>query len=109
MSRLVSACLAMCYGTLTQIKARSFAVGAQSLFTTQQRPQAVSAQMVKYWMGSRKHLAINRWKRARKGLLQKERCLAHCWQLHDGSMYSLACRTPRIIPWEYCSLRDHGT
>jgi len=28
---------------------------------------------VKYGMGSRKHLAPNRWKRARKGLLQKER------------------------------------
>jgi len=28
---------------------------------------------VKYGMGSRKHLAANRWKRARKGLLQKER------------------------------------
>jgi hypothetical protein len=28
---------------------------------------------VKYGMGSRKHLALNRWKRARKGLLQKER------------------------------------
>ena len=27
----------------------------------------------KYGMGSRKHLGCNRWKRARKGLLQKER------------------------------------
>ena len=27
----------------------------------------------KYGMGSRKHLAPNRWERARKGLLQKER------------------------------------
>ena len=31
------------------------------------------ASRVKYGMGSRKHLALNRWKRARKGLLQKER------------------------------------
>ena len=27
---------------------------------------------------------------------------------NGGSMYSLACRTPGIIPWNYCSLRDHG-
>ena len=24
-------------------------------------------------------------------------------------MYSLACRTLRIISWEYCGLSDHGT
>jgi len=29
--------------------------------------------LVKYGMGSRKYMANNRWKRARKGLLQKER------------------------------------
>ena len=28
---------------------------------------------VKYGMGSRKYKAVNRWKRARKGLLHKER------------------------------------
>ncbi len=27
---------------------------------------------------------------------------------NGGSMYSLACMTPGIIPWNYCSLRDHG-
>ena len=28
--------------------------------------------------------------------------------MRGGSMYSLACRTPGIIPREYCSLRDRG-
>ena len=27
---------------------------------------------------------------------------------YGGSMYSLACRTPGIIPRDYCSLRDRG-
>ena len=30
-------------------------------------------EQVKYGMGSRKSMACNRWKRARKGLLHKER------------------------------------
>ena len=34
---------------------------------------SAGAATVKYGMGSRKHLAVNKWKRARKGLLQKER------------------------------------
>ena len=29
--------------------------------------------MTKYGMGSRKYMVLNRWKRARKGLLHKER------------------------------------
>jgi len=44
------------------IKTLRLILGPKSLFWT-----------VKYGMGSRKHLAPNRWKRARKGLLQKER------------------------------------
>ena len=34
---------------------------------------AALQKRVKYGMGSRKHLALNRWKRARKGLLQRKR------------------------------------
>ena len=36
-------------------------------------PINILFRMVKYGMGSRKYKAINRWKRARKGLLHKER------------------------------------
>ena len=36
------------------------------------------------------------------------RRLPHLLARYGGSMYSLACRTPGIIPREYCSLRDRG-
>ena len=35
--------------------------------------QVVADVRAKYGMGSRKYMARNRWKRARKGLLHKER------------------------------------
>ena len=34
--------------------------------------QGVADVLAKYGMGSRKYMASNRWKRARKGLLHKE-------------------------------------
>ena len=34
------------------------------------------------------------------------RRLPHLLARYGGSMYSLACRTPELIPREYCSLRD---
>ena len=36
------------------------------------------------------------------------RHLPHLLARYGGSMYSLACRTPELIPREYCSLRDRG-
>ena len=36
------------------------------------------------------------------------RRLPHLLARYGGSMYSLACRTPELIPREYCSLRDRG-
>ena len=37
------------------------------------------------------------------------RRLPHLLACYGGSMYSLACRTPGIIPREYCSLRDRAS
>ena len=41
-------------------------------------------------------------------LLSRRAALAALRARYGGSMYSLACRTPGIIPRNYCSLRDRG-
>ena len=90
MSRLVSACLAMCYGTLTQIKARSFAVGAQSSFN-------VKSKIVSAMVSTRARL--RRWQNQMSLLPQPG-----CEKAHGSAAPCRVCPPlfPKVVkgPWD---------